>query len=146
MVAGDLLAFRVLDFPDLTVDQSFTTGTAHLGHGDPQRRQPMIATVVGFVAGGLAGLITALLHTKAKINGAARGHSDHGRCASKPAAHGREGEPPRCDARGPSSPRRARPGCRARSRVLLLLVGVLVVKAVLDWFLYTDAGWRCRPR
>lgn len=69
MALGVYLTFRVLDFPDLTVDQSFTTGAATaamiiLGGGSP-----WLGTIAGFFAGALAGLITGLLHTKAHING-----------------------------------------------------------------------------
>ena len=59
MALGVYLTFRVLDFPDLTVDQSFTTGAATSAMVILNGGSPWIATVVGFVAGGLAGLITA---------------------------------------------------------------------------------------
>ena len=54
MALGVYLTFRVLDFPDLTVDQSFTTGAATSAMVILNGGSPWIATVVGFVAGGLA--------------------------------------------------------------------------------------------
>ncbi len=68
MALGVYLTFRVLDFPDLTVDGSFTTGAAVAASGIVGGLPPLVATLLGVVAGGLAGLVTGLLHTKGKIN------------------------------------------------------------------------------
>lgn len=68
MALGVYLSFRVLDFPDLTVDGSFVTGAAVGGvlilNGFP----PVLATILAAIAGFLAGCITGILHTKGKIN------------------------------------------------------------------------------
>ena len=69
MAIGVYLTFRVLDFPDLTVDGSFTTGAAAAGVLITNGVNPFIATGVGFLAGFVAGIITGLLHTKGKIDG-----------------------------------------------------------------------------
>lgn len=68
MALGVYITFRVLDFPDLTVDGSFVTGaavtTVSIMNGVP----PFVATIFGALAGFLAGCITGILHTKGKIN------------------------------------------------------------------------------
>ncbi|RIX47889.1 ABC transporter permease [Paenibacillus nanensis] len=69
MALGVYITFRILDFPDLTVDGSFTTGAAigtvmTIG-GTP----PWLAVICAFIGGALAGTCTGLLHTKGKING-----------------------------------------------------------------------------
>lgn len=68
MALGVYITFRILDFPDLTVDGSFTTGGAiaavMISHGT----SPVLATICAFIGGLLAGACTGLLHTKAKIN------------------------------------------------------------------------------
>jgi putative ABC transport system permease protein len=69
MAIGVYLTFRVLDFPDLTVDGSFTTGAAAAGVLITNGVNPFLATGVGFIAGFIAGIITGLLHTKGKIDG-----------------------------------------------------------------------------
>ncbi|MDN6738273.1 MAG: ABC transporter permease, partial [Corynebacterium sp.] len=69
MAIGVYLTFRVLDFPDLTVDGSFTTGAAAAGVLITNGVNPVLATGVGFLAGFVAGIITGLLHTKGKIDG-----------------------------------------------------------------------------
>lgn len=69
MALGVYLTFRVLNFPDLTVDGSFTTGAATAAMGIVAGWNPVAATALGFVTGFLAGVVTGLLHTKGKIDG-----------------------------------------------------------------------------
>ncbi|RJX36672.1 ABC transporter permease [Paenibacillus pinisoli] len=69
MALGVYITFRILDFPDLTVDGSFTTGAA-IGTvmtiaGSP----PWLAVIFAFFGGAVAGTLTGLLHTKGKVNG-----------------------------------------------------------------------------
>jgi putative ABC transport system permease protein len=68
MALGVYLSFRVLDFPDLTVDGSFVTGAAVAAISIMNGVPPVLATVLAALAGFLAGCITGLLHTKGKIN------------------------------------------------------------------------------
>jgi putative ABC transport system permease protein len=68
---GVFLSFRVLSFPDLTVDGSFPLGAmvvaALLIGGDPFWGNPWVATLVAFFAGSIAGLVTAALNVVFKI-------------------------------------------------------------------------------
>ncbi|MDQ0153791.1 ABC transporter permease [Robertmurraya andreesenii] len=68
MALGVYLSFRILDFPDLTVDGSFVTGAAVAAVLIIGGTSPIIATIAALFAGFLAGCITGLLHTKGKIN------------------------------------------------------------------------------
>src|SRR5699024_805964 len=68
MAVGVYLSFRILDFPDLTVDGSFVTGAAVTTITIINGVQPVLATILGALAGSLAGCITGILHTKGKIN------------------------------------------------------------------------------
>src|SRR5699024_4533216 len=68
MALGVYLTFRVLDFPDLTVDGSFVTGAAVASIAIISGIPPIIATLMAAVAGFFAGCVTGLLHTKGKIN------------------------------------------------------------------------------
>lgn len=68
MAIGVYLTFRVLDFPDLTVDGSFVTGGAVTAISIINGVPPVLATVLGASAGFIAGCITGILHTKGKIN------------------------------------------------------------------------------
>ncbi|MEK3887577.1 ABC transporter permease [Bacillus sp. FSL K6-3431] len=68
MALGVYLSFRVLDFPDLTVDGSFVTGAAVAATMIFFGYHPVIATVAALIIGFMAGCVTGLLHTKGKIN------------------------------------------------------------------------------
>ncbi len=68
MALGVYLTFRVLDFPDLTVDGSFVTGAAVAAVSIVSGIPPILATIFAFIAGFIAGCFTGLLHTKGKIN------------------------------------------------------------------------------
>ncbi|GAE04941.1 ABC transporter permease protein [Paenibacillus sp. JCM 10914] len=69
MALGVYITFRILDFPDLTVDGSFTTGGAIAAVLITNDVNPWLATILAFAGGMLAGTCTGLLHTKGKING-----------------------------------------------------------------------------
>ncbi len=69
MALGVYIAFKVLDFPDLTVDGSFPLGAAvasiHIYNGG----NPFLALLLAAAAGMAAGYITGLLNTRVKIIG-----------------------------------------------------------------------------
>lgn len=66
---GVYLTFRVLGFPDLTVDGSFTTGGATAAAAIVAGVPPWLAMLMAFGAGAIAGSLTGILHTKGKIDG-----------------------------------------------------------------------------
>lgn len=67
LALGLFLTFRILNFPDMTVEGTFPFGAAicvsSLTHGV----NPILATILAFLGGMLTGLITGLLYTKGKI-------------------------------------------------------------------------------
>ena len=69
MALGVFLTFRILNFADLTVDGSFTTGGATAAVAILAGWNPFLAILAGFATGFAAGLITGLLHTKGNIDG-----------------------------------------------------------------------------
>jgi putative ABC transport system permease protein len=64
---GVYLTFKVLAFPDLTVDGSFPLGAAVAAVLIVNGGDPFLATMAAFGAGLCAGLATALLNTKLRI-------------------------------------------------------------------------------
>ncbi|MFY0759566.1 ABC transporter permease [Metabacillus dongyingensis] len=68
MALGVYLSFRILDFPDLTVDGSFVTGAAICAAMIVNGINPFIATLAALLAGFAAGCLTGILHTKGNIN------------------------------------------------------------------------------
>jgi len=65
---GVYFTFRVLSFPDLTVDGSFPLGGAVAAILIINGADPWLATLAALAAGACAGLGTALLNTKLRIN------------------------------------------------------------------------------
>lgn len=64
---GVYLSFRVLDFPDLTVDGSFPLGAAVSAVLIVAGVNPWLATLAAMLAGAAAGLVTAWLNVRLKI-------------------------------------------------------------------------------
>ncbi|SOY58206.1 ABC transporter permease [Cupriavidus taiwanensis] len=64
---GVLISFRILNFPDLTVDGSFPLGGAVAATLIAAGQDPFVATVVAIAAGALAGWITGWLNVRLKI-------------------------------------------------------------------------------
>ncbi len=64
---GVYLSFRVLEFPDLTVDGSFPLGAAVTATLIVNGWDPWLATVLSIFAGAMAGMLTAWLNVQLKI-------------------------------------------------------------------------------
>lgn len=64
---GMLISFRMVRFTDITVDGSFTLGASVTAVLIVQGWSPWPAAGVAFLAGGVAGTFTGLLHTRFKI-------------------------------------------------------------------------------
>lgn len=69
MTLGVYITFKVLDFPDLTVDGSFALGGAVSAILISNGMNPFITLFFSFLAGSLAGLATGILNTKLQIPG-----------------------------------------------------------------------------
>ena len=61
---GVYISFRVLDFPDLTVDGSFPLGAAVAAAMISSGINPITGTLAAIVAGCLAGIVTAWLNIR----------------------------------------------------------------------------------
>lgn len=67
MALGVFITFRILDFPDLTVDGSFPMGAAVMAVCLINGISPAVGIALALAAGAAAGSVTALLHTKLNI-------------------------------------------------------------------------------
>ena len=66
---GVYISFRIIDFPDLTADGSFTLGAAVSATMISQDFQPTVAIAMSMLAGGLAGFVTGYLNVRFNILG-----------------------------------------------------------------------------
>ncbi len=69
LAMGVYLTFRILDFSDLTVEGSFPLGASVTAVLIINGMNPFLATFFAFIAGILAGMITGIINTKLKIAG-----------------------------------------------------------------------------
>ncbi|MGB9685545.1 MAG: ABC transporter permease [Rectinema subterraneum] len=77
LALGVFVSFRVLDFPDLTVEGSFPAGAAAgavVAQAASASPLPLVhalavpaGLLAGFIAGGLAGFVTAVVHHRLKV-------------------------------------------------------------------------------
>lgn len=139
MALGVYLTFRILDFPDLTVDGSFTTGGAIAALCITSGVHPVIGTLLAFVGGAAAGALTGIIHTKGRINALLSGilmmtalYSINLRIMGK-ANIGLLNQPTVLS-----------PLSGGFTFVIVMGVFALLVKLALDWFLKTDMGLALR--
>lgn len=67
MALGVMITYMVLDFPDLTVDGSFPLGAVVTARLILSGTSPLFAMLASALAGALAGLCTGLIHVKLKV-------------------------------------------------------------------------------
>ena len=67
MVLGVYISFRILNFPDMTVDGTFPLGAAISAKLLTLGVNPYLTLLVALVAGAAAGAITGLMHVKLKV-------------------------------------------------------------------------------
>ncbi|WP_159882189.1 ABC transporter permease [Paenibacillus puerhi] len=135
MALGVYLTFRILDFPDLTVDGSFTTGAAISAVMITAGQSPLLASIAAFAGGLAAGACTGLLHTKGKINALLSGilmmialYTINLRIMGKS-----------------NIPLLNTETLLTDVNVLLVMpIMVILIKLGLDWFLHTDTGLALR--
>lgn len=142
---GVLISFRLLRFPDLTVDGSFTLGGAVAAVCIINQIDPFLATLAGMAAGFAAGLVTAFLSVKLRIMDLLAGilvmtalYSVNLRIM------GSASIPLFADDTIFTilQPGDTMPDYMARPLIMLLIV--LFIKIILDWFFSTEIGLSIR--
>jgi len=69
LALGVFISFKIFNFPDITADGSITFGAAIAASLIIAGVHPLLATLIAFAGGFVAGAITGILHTHFKING-----------------------------------------------------------------------------
>ena len=67
MALGLYITYKILDFPDLSVDGTFPMGAAVTAMLILKGVHPVLTLLISFAAGLLAGCITGLIHVKLKV-------------------------------------------------------------------------------
>ncbi len=67
MALGVYITYKILDFPDLTVDGSFPLGAAIAAVMITKGIHPLLTLAISFAAGGAAGMLTGVIHVTLKV-------------------------------------------------------------------------------
>lgn len=67
MVLGVYISYKILDFPDMTVDGSFPLGAAVAAASIVKGVNPVLALILAMAAGAAAGFITGMIHVKLRV-------------------------------------------------------------------------------
>lgn len=67
LALGVYITYKILDFPDLTVDGSFPLGAAITAAFITRGMNPYLTLPLSFLAGVLAGICTGLIHVKCRV-------------------------------------------------------------------------------
>nr|WP_294469598.1 ABC transporter permease [uncultured Sellimonas sp.] len=67
LALGVYITYKILDFPDLTVDGSFPLGSAVTAALIVKGVNPYLTLLISFAAGVVAGICTGLIHVKCKV-------------------------------------------------------------------------------
>ncbi len=67
MALGVYITYKILDFPDLSVDSTFPLGAAVTALMLSNEMNPFLALLASTAAGALAGIGTGLIHVKCKV-------------------------------------------------------------------------------
>ena len=146
MAVGVYITYRILDIADLTVDGSLATGGAVVVVAIRAGMNPWLALLLAFAVGALAGLVTALFHTKCGIPAILAGiltqlalYSVNLRIMSS-----KSNTPVSVDKYKLLVSQRYVRELSTRNPSLLLVIIAIVVILVLYWFFGTEKGYSLR--
>ena len=147
LALGLLITYRILDFPDLTVDSSFPLGAAVSAVLTLQGMPPWLTLLCALLAGSLAGLVTGLIHVKCHVRDLLSGiitmtglYSINLNIAGKANLPLFSGETLFRNGFTKSLP----PWIAPYATALTILLIALAAKLLLDWFLKTKTGYLLR--
>ena len=148
MALGIYITYKILDFPDLTVDGSFPMGAAITAVMISKDMNPLLTLPVSFLMGALVGVCTGLIHVKLKVRDLLSGiimmtalYTVNLRIA------GRANLPiyNKVTIFDNDVLKAVLPESLMKFRtVLIILLITLVVKYILDWYLRTKSGYILR--
>lgn len=140
MALGVYLTFRILEFADLTVDGSITTGAGVAAIGILNGVPPWLTLILAAASGMVAGLVTGILHTKGHIDGLLAGILTQVALYSINLRIMGRANLPLLRETTLFTPLREAGILGTWMGPAILLGGVLVVLAAIVWFLHTDLG------
>lgn len=148
LALGVYITYKILDFPDLTVDGSFPLGGAITAALLTRGMNPYTALLLAFFAGAAAGIITGLIHVKCKVRDLLSGiimmtalwtinlyiaGTANVPLFSQKTIFKNEG----LDGVVPA-------GLKPYMTLIIILILTVIAKVLLDWYLQTKSGYLLR--
>ena len=141
MALGAYISYKILDFPDLSVDGTFPLGAAVSAALTMQGVNPWLCLLAALAAGALAGCVTGILNVKLKIKDLLCGiltmtalYSVNYRIAGNPNVF-------LMNERSIFNMFSVPPALRQYFPLALIIVLALAAKLTLDWYLKTKSGF-----
>jgi ABC-type uncharacterized transport system, permease component len=152
---GIYITYKILDFPDLTVDGSFPLGGAVTAYMITTLNMPTLAILVSFLAGMIAGACTGIIHVKLKVRDLLAGIIMMTALKSMNLLIAGSSNVPlysystifdKIMKESPLAPLfdKMTGASMAMKRIVILLVFVLVIKLMVDFYMNTKAGYLLR--
>lgn len=148
MALGLYITYKILDFPDMTVDGSFPLGAAITAVLIAKGWNPFLTLPLSFVAGAFVGMLTGLIHVKLHVRDLLSGiimmtalYTVNLRIAGKAnlPIYNMDNifDNPLVNAIIPQSLAKVR-------TVIVIAIITLLVKLILDWYMSTKSGFMLR--
>lgn len=146
MALGVYITYKILDIADLTVDGSFALGGSVCAVCILNGMPPFFAVLIAIVAGGLAGMVTGLLHAAFEIPAILAGIlTQLGLYSVNLRVMGRSNTPLLKTETILDKFQKLFPGIGSTAGSLLIgLITVIIVVIVLYWFFGTEVGSEIR--
>jgi putative ABC transport system permease protein len=148
MGLGVYITYKILDFPDLTVDGSFPLGAAIAAAMISRDMNPLLAVLVSCIAGGIVGFLTGIIHVKLKVRDLLSGiimmtalYTIHLRVAGRAnlPIYGKNTIFDNSIVNGIFT------GSLSQFKtVIIILIVTLIAKYLLDWYMNTQSGFMLR--
>jgi putative ABC transport system permease protein len=148
MGLGVYITYKILDFPDLTVDGSFPLGAAIAAAMISRDMNPLLAVLVSCIAGGIVGFLTGIIHVKLKVRDLLSGiimmtalYTIHLRVAGRAnlPIYGKSTIFDNSIVNGIFT------GSLSQFKtVIIILIVTLIAKYLLDWYMNTQSGFMLR--
>ncbi len=145
MALGMYITYKILDFPDMTVDGSFPLGAALSAMLISKGMNPYLTLVLSFGAGLLAGTLTGIIHVKLKVRDILASiimmtalYSVNLRIAGKANLPIYNFDNIYSNA---LTNKLLQGSLSGYKNLIVILIIVIIVKLVLDWYLKTKSGY-----
>ncbi|MDD7769529.1 ABC transporter permease [Suipraeoptans intestinalis] len=148
LALGVYITYKILDFPDLTVDGSFPLGAAVTAAILTRGGSPWLTLPVAFFAGALAGVLTGLIHVKGKVRDLLSGIIMMTALWSINLYLAGTSNVPlfsqKTIFKNDLTARMFRGELKSYGTLVIILVMAVICKLVLDWYLQTKSGYLLR--